>query len=193
MAKTYKYRDYAEYQREYQRRYRAKKKEEKAQYYIDNKEEIDSKLKEKQQAKVERRKLNYQNNKEEKTNYQREWQKNNKDKVKSYHSGDLTTDNGIKNKIKSLRKRAFGKGLDFNLTIEDFKILPTHCPVLGIEINYTNKGKPQDNSPSVDRIDNTKGYTSDNIIIICYRANRLKNDASIEEIEKIYDFYKKFK
>ena len=42
------------------------------------------------------------------------------------------------------------------------------------------------NSPSLDRLDNNKGYTKENISVISYKANRIKNDASFEEIEKLY-------
>ena len=40
-------------------------------------------------------------------------------------------------------------------------------------------------SPSIDRIDSTKGYTKDNIQIISWRANRIKNDSTPEELMQI--------
>jgi hypothetical protein len=69
-------------------------------------------------------------------------------------------------------------------------IVPTICPVLGIQISHQKtNGIPHPNSPTIDRIDNNKGYTPDNIIVVSRRANVLKNDASMEELRKIISFY----
>lgn len=81
------------------------------------------------------------------------------------------------------RARAAEKCLDFDLELEDI-VIPDICPCLGIEIiPGTNYG--QDNSPSVDRIDPSKGYTKDNIWVISHKANRIKNNATIQELKSI--------
>jgi hypothetical protein len=56
--------------------------------------------------------------------------------------------------------------------------------VLGFPI-VVNEGRPQRNSPSVDRIDNTLGYTPDNVCVISHRANQLKRNASLDELKRI--------
>lgn len=86
-------------------------------------------------------------------------------------------------KLNSIRERARKKGLDFDLTKEDI-VYPLICPILGIPIKI-GKFKNQDNNPSVDRIDNHKGYTRNNIRVISKRANSLKSNATIEELELI--------
>lgn len=81
------------------------------------------------------------------------------------------------------RTRAKKQSLECNLTYEDIKI-PDKCPILGIPIftTWTGKCGPNYNSPTIDRLDNTKGYTRDNINIISWRANRIKKDATLEEL-----------
>jgi hypothetical protein len=69
-------------------------------------------------------------------------------------------------------------------------IIPDVCPVLGIPIRRDCTRDDRDNAPSVDRIDNNKGYTPDNIIIVSMRANQLKGTATVEELEKVLFFYK---
>jgi len=86
------------------------------------------------------------------------------------------------------KRRAKAKGLKFSIKVEDI-IIPEKCPILGIELKSSQHKKDR-NSPSVDRIDNNLGYVSGNIQVISDRANSMKNDASFEEIEKLY-FYMK--
>ena len=90
------------------------------------------------------------------------------------------------------KRRAKLKGFEFNLTLDDIPEIPKKCPVLGIEIKE-NKGKhsPSDNSPSLDRIDSNKGYIKGNVRIISNRANRIKADATIEELRKVLEDYEK--
>ena len=84
------------------------------------------------------------------------------------------------------RKRAKKKNLEFNLVIEDLTI-PDFCPILEIPL-FVAGGKRTDNSPSLDRIDNSKGYTKDNVFVISFRANALKNDATLDELKAIVKY-----
>ena len=88
---------------------------------------------------------------------------------------------------KAARNRAVHRGLEFDITRSDI-IVPAICPVFGIELKYTGgKCGGYDNSPSLDRIDSSKGYVKGNIWVISWKANRLKNDASIDELRAIAD------
>lgn len=91
--------------------------------------------------------------------------------------------------LSAAKSRAKKKNLDFSLSIEDIE-LPKTCPLLGIplSINASNK----EYSYSLDRIDSTKGYTKDNIWVISDRANRLKNNASVEELDMLVINLKKY-
>ena len=79
-----------------------------------------------------------------------------------------------------------------NISINDLFPLPSVCPVFGIEINYEGtKAKGfVDDSPSIDRIDSAKGYIKGNVQIISWRANRIKSDASLHELEAILKYVK---
>lgn len=88
------------------------------------------------------------------------------------------------------KNRAKKKGIEFSLKLEDI-IIPDFCPVLNIPLQKSDTGLASYNSPSVDRIDSTKGYTKDNIQIISWRANKLKADSTLEESFLIYQYFLK--
>jgi hypothetical protein len=67
---------------------------------------------------------------------------------------------------------------------------PLVCPILGIDLDWFAEVRAE-NSPSFDRIDSSKGYVPGNVIICSWRANRIKNDGTVEEHRKIYEFLEK--
>ena len=71
--------------------------------------------------------------------------------------------------------------------------LPIHCPMLGIPLDYTREISRSDNSPSIDRIDSNLGYTPDNVHVISWRANRIKNDSTPDELTAIADYMRKLR
>lgn len=94
--------------------------------------------------------------------------------------------------LRASKVRANKKGLEHTLTLEQLKSLypPDNlCPVFGMELSW---GFPKDSSPSLDRIDSLKGYTLENCQIISNKANRLKADATLEELLLIVDYLKGF-
>jgi hypothetical protein len=85
-----------------------------------------------------------------------------------------------------LRRNAKKRGLEFSVTKKDFLPLPTHCPVLNVELDYSGAGTW--NAASIDRSDCSKGYIPGNVVIMSKRANMLKNDASPEELRKVLEY-----
>lgn len=85
--------------------------------------------------------------------------------------------------LKKAKRRANEKNIEFSLLLDDL-VIPKICPVLGIEIKVGD-GKVMPYSPSIDRIDNNKGYIKDNVRIISWRANSLKSDANIDELRAL--------
>jgi hypothetical protein len=63
--------------------------------------------------------------------------------------------------------------------------LPVTCPILGVKIDYAAKRTLNAFSPTLDRIDNKKGYVPGNVRVISHRANRLKQDATPVELYDI--------
>ena len=57
------------------------------------------------------------------------------------------------------------------------------CSILEVNLVIGTKGN-YEFSPSLDRIDNTKGYIKGNVQVISKKANSMKNSASIEELKK---------
>jgi hypothetical protein len=90
------------------------------------------------------------------------------------------------------KKRSEKNGVEFNILKEDIDI-PDVCPVFGFKFEV-GKGKgPSDKSPSLDRIDPKKGYVKGNIQVISFKANKMKNDCSVDDIEKLLWFMKTLK
>jgi len=101
----------------------------------------------------------------------------------------LSTEEGyITKMVAQARCRARDNNLEFSITKEDI-VIPSECPVLGIPMKIGVTRKEKDYSPSLDRIDPTKGYVKDNVVVVSWRANRLKGDSSIQELKLLYEYY----
>ena len=86
-----------------------------------------------------------------------------------------------------VKARAKKFGIPFSLTVADI-VIPEICPVLGIPLRIAD-GVSDDYSPELDRIVPAVGYVSGNVLVISRRANRIKNNATLEELQKIALFY----
>ena len=62
-----------------------------------------------------------------------------------------------------------------------------NCPCCGIKFDpsYRSDHLQNEKCPSIDKFDPSKGYFKDNIVIICWRCNRLKCDATATELRRI--------
>jgi hypothetical protein len=87
--------------------------------------------------------------------------------------------------LSDAKGRAKRAGIPFTVTIDDITWV-THCPILGVELAYIKgDGKVRTNSATLDRRTNDLGYVPGNVFVLSHRANRLKSDATILEIEAI--------
>lgn len=81
--------------------------------------------------------------------------------------------------------RANINGILFTIEKEDV-IIPEVCPILNIPFSFNER----ELTPSLDRKVNELGYVKGNVFVISGRANRLKADATIDELEKILQYMK---
>lgn len=72
---------------------------------------------------------------------------------------------------------------EFTITVEDI-VIPERCPYLDIPLIKKELGPRADGQASIDRKDSNKGYTKDNIQIISWLANRMKSNATEEQLLK---------
>lgn len=90
--------------------------------------------------------------------------------------------------LRNARARAKSFGLEFNLELSDI-VIPEKCPIMGVPL-YAGKGHSRNNSPSLDRIDNSRGYIKGNVAVISQQANSIKREANIKQIENLLKYMK---
>lgn len=136
--------------------------------------------------KLKRRKEHYWANREAKIEQVKKWREANPDRIAIHYSRRL----GAKLLWSCAKRRAKKLGIPFDIEISDISI-PEGCPALGIKLE-SNKRHHHDNSPTLDRVIPSLGYVKGNIAVISLRANRIKNDASLLEIEKVASWLNAF-
>ena len=174
---------------EYKRKYYQDNKEKLAKYRQDNKEKI-----------VEYNKKYRQNNKEKKVEYDKKYRQDNKEKIAKYRQDNkekiveslkkYRQNNKEKLIVRWAKTRANKNNVPFDID-EDYikKIWPKHniCPIFKIKFERGNL----DQSPSLDRIIPKLGYVKGNVQIMSHKANRIKNNATFEELIIIGKYYER--
>lgn len=89
--------------------------------------------------------------------------------------------------------RAKNKGVPFDVTLEYLRaITPDSCPIFHIVFEWGPSGlgfgKFKPNSPQLDRIIPELGYVYGNVAFISHRANRIKDNGTMEEHYAIADW-----
>lgn len=94
--------------------------------------------------------------------------------------------------ISQWRSGANKRGIEWTISKEYLLALMSNtfvCPVLNLPLDYNcvgrGRGNPNPAKASLDRIDSSKGYEEGNVWIISWRANQIKNDATLDELEKL--------
>jgi len=105
---------------------------------------------------------------------------------------DMDHERFFKSRIENIRKR--GRKINKECVIDWLylkEIFPQDkkCPILEIPFKTGDQGG-RFNSPSIDRIDNSKGYEKGNVIWVSSLANSIKTSATPEQIVAVGEFYK---
>lgn len=113
------------------------------------------------------------------------WREKNREKVKA-KLAEYRKDNSLRCLYGIKRATCKKKGIPFELPFEFFLKIPSVCPVLGIPIKRNKR--LADDSPSIDRRDGKLGYVPGNVTWMSNRANRIKSNATPEELQAIAAF-----
>lgn len=126
----------------------------------------------------------------------------NSERTKKQHHlqrGESPIKHRCKRFLLGIKYRSKNKNMEFDKTITIEKLMEMlintkKCPCCGVEleIEYVSKNTRENNYPSIDRIDSSKGYIEKNIAIICWRCNYLKNDGTAAEHKLISEYMEKF-
>ena len=144
--------------------------------------------KEMAENKLKNRKENPERYKEYNENYYTEERKiiiAERDKKKYLNNRAYMLYNSAKQHAKKLK-------LDFNLTeeyVESIYPKDNSCPILKETFIIGNKVK-NNNSPSLDRINCNIGYVIGNIQVISYKANQIKSNCTLSELELMIKNFK---
>jgi hypothetical protein len=142
---------------------------------------------------IRRRRNYYDKNKKRIDNRVKEWVKNNKEERKKILQKYGNTVNGIINAmINSARSKDKKKGLDNNMTYENIIELKNKqnnkCVYTNVELEWSNANKKF--RVSLDRIDSTKGHTTENCQLVILPINYLKSNMTIEKFKKVVNALK---
>jgi hypothetical protein len=86
---------------------------------------------------------------------------------------------------RAAKDRAAKSGISFSIEVSDI-VIPELCPLLQIPLTKGSMSRNDPNAPSLDRVDNSKGYIPGNVKVISYKANFMKSNATKEELETFY-------
>ena len=116
-------------------------------------------------------------------NKARKWHENNHERALK-NMRDRSVNRPERVLLQKAKARAKEKGLPFDL-IETDIVIPKVCPIFGFRLERGVTKTICPTSPTLDRINNAKGYTKNNVWVISWRANDLKGNSTLEELETL--------
>lgn len=160
----------------YNRLYHTEHKEKWQQYNETNKESRHLySAKKKQDIKSVRQQYNKSHRKEIREQ-QKKYNEVNKDRVTKYR-----TSLGFRMDRWKVGARTRGINWDIDVTLEFLESLPFVCHYTGVKLTLDSR---QTNTVSLDRVDSSKGYSIDNLVLCCAFVNIMKRDMSKEQFIK---------
>lgn len=123
--------------------------------------------------------LRYAETSEEKKSAMRDYYSSNKEKIQSNRKAlrESSLEAKLKHMIRNAKQRAELKGFEFDLTYEGVLNIYNNqkgkCFYLGSDLELTGPSRV-----SLDRQDPERGYTLDNVNLVCLDVNYMKRDIS---------------
>lgn len=98
---------------------------------------------------------------------------------------EKVSDLEVAKKLVSIKSSADNRGINFDMSLKVVrKLLNTKkCYISGAPLNRT---QGDENQLTFDRLDNTKGYTDDNVVACSLKMNRLKDSLTVQDITMLY-------
>lgn len=95
------------------------------------------------------------------------------------------------------KQRALSRGIPFTITVQDLQnkvaSQEERCWYCDGPMRFRAAGRQTEDSPTVDQVDPGGGYTPDNTVVCCWRCNRHKSDATLEELEQLVEGVRRWK
>jgi hypothetical protein len=139
----------------------------------------------------------------------KQWRENNRERFLSTHRALRHTDEykqrekartvasrrsgSLKFSLQKARQRAKENGWEFDLDLVYLQDIWTGiCPILNVPLSLGQEtGTISElHQGSLDRLDSSRGYVKGNVHYISFRANNIKTDATFDEFEQIYLWWK---
>jgi hypothetical protein len=91
--------------------------------------------------------------------------------------------------VTAAQKRMQRRGMEFDIDREDIanRILAGRCEMTGLafDLNVYKNGRRNPFAPSIERIDPSRGYTKDNVQVVCCIYNVAKSDWTVGDVIKM--------
>ena len=116
------------------------------------------------------------------------WRSDNKDHLRAYHKERSARPHvQPRTLLFNARRRASKLGIPFSINLDDVTI-PKVCPVFGVALSRNKVRGQHPWSPTLDRIVPALGYVPGNVRVISWKANRLKSDATPDELYLVAEY-----
>jgi hypothetical protein len=98
---------------------------------------------------------------------------------------EKVSDIEVAKKMVSIKHSADTRGIPFDMSLKRVRQLLNmqKCFITGVDLNRSHG---DENQLTFDRLDNSKGYTDDNVVACSLRMNRAKDALTIEDITMLY-------
>jgi spore cortex formation protein SpoVR/YcgB (stage V sporulation) len=92
----------------------------------------------------------------------------------------------VAGKYIQLKDSAKSRGIDFELSLKRVRQLMTQKVCYYTRIRFVKDDQNSPYYPTVDRIDASKGYTNDNVVMCVKYINNAKTNLTVTDMRKIF-------